>query len=122
MTATLRGGRYVDCHQTGAYLIELESAEPCTSRLQAGLLLTRLSLALDRRRAPSVAEASYASSPPCHLHLISLPSSSHPPPSPCQLLTLTRRQAGHGPHAAQPALLEGVAVGAQLLGCGPLPL
>jgi hypothetical protein len=27
MTAALRGGRYVDCHQAGAYLLELESAK-----------------------------------------------------------------------------------------------
>jgi len=43
MTATLRGGRYVDCHQTGAYLLELESAESAESG-GAGKLGTALSL------------------------------------------------------------------------------
>ena len=43
MTATLRGGCYVDCHQTGAYLLELESAESAESG-GAGKLGTALSL------------------------------------------------------------------------------
>ena len=42
MTAALRGGRYVDCHQTGAYLLELESAESAESG--GGKLGTALTL------------------------------------------------------------------------------
>ena len=50
MTATLRGGRYVDCHQAGAYLLELESAESaeCGGGGKLGTALTLRSLRSSR--------------------------------------------------------------------------